>query len=150
VYTAALAFVSRCKTPALMHRRPPICSTGPNPMQPTAVDEALIGETLRLSNARESWLGHSLLPAAQRGWPRTSSSSSLGKNTRGEEPMPRDSRSLQRSDTLLASRHVAQSRDTRIAAGLRTCTVCANGAYRQSRNILRRLRLQLSRDARTC
>ncbi|UKZ62388.1 uncharacterized protein TrAtP1_003638 [Trichoderma atroviride] len=35
-------------------------------MQPTAADEALIGEALRLSNARESWLGHSLLPVAQR------------------------------------------------------------------------------------
>lgn len=93
VYTAVLAFISRCKPPALMQHRPPICSTGPNPMQPTAADEALIGEPLRLSNARESWLGHSLLPflpVAPRGWPTTSSSSKSGEDDAG--------RSVRRAD----------------------------------------------------
>lgn len=66
VYSAVLAFFSRYKMPQLIQQRPRICSTGPNPMQPTAVDEAVIGEMLRLSNTRESWLGHSLLGCAQR------------------------------------------------------------------------------------
>jgi hypothetical protein len=58
-----------------MQHPPPICSTRPNPMQPTAVDESVIGEKLRLLNARESWLGHTPLPVAPRKWPTTSSSS---------------------------------------------------------------------------
>lgn len=109
VYTAVLDSLLS----ALMQHRPPISSTGLNSMQPTAADEALIGETLRLSNARESWLGHSFLPVAPKGWPTTSSSSSLGKNTRGIEPMPPRQ---QESQTLLASRHVAQPKVARIAS----------------------------------
>ncbi|KAH8131026.1 hypothetical protein LI328DRAFT_14905 [Trichoderma asperelloides] len=86
-------------------------------MQPTAVGEALIGEAPRLSNARESWLDahHSdihFYPYAKRpkGGRRHHRAARLGKNTRGEAPMPRDSKRLEERYTLLASRHVAQSK----------------------------------------
>ncbi|PON26116.1 hypothetical protein TGAM01_v205060 [Trichoderma gamsii] len=87
-------------------------------MQPTAVDEALIGEPLRLSNARESWLGHSLLPAAPRGWPTTSLSSKSGEEYAGRRERRADAPRQYKSKRCWLSRHVAQSRSFRIAAGL--------------------------------
>lgn len=141
VYSAVLAFFSRCKTLALMQHRPPTLLTGPNPMQPTAVDEALIGDRLRLSNARESWLGHSFLPVAPRGWPTTSSSSKSGEEYAGKRARTADA---PRQQDSAAARSFAACRPvSRIAAG--QSRVGAIGARRQSRNTPQRLRLGLSR-----
>lgn len=86
-------------------------------MQPTAVDEALIGEPLRLSNARESWLGHSFLPVAQRVAGDIIEQQVWGR-IRGEKREKSRCPETVQVQALLASRHVAQSRGWRIAAGL--------------------------------
>lgn len=143
VYSAVLAFRPRCKAPALMQHRPPIPSTGPNPMQPTAVDEALIGDPLRLSNARESWLGHSLLPVAPRGWPTTSSSSKSGEEYAGRRARTADAPRQQDSATARSFAACRPLKRLSYCCWLEhtVLAVGADGACRQSRNTLLRLRL---------